>query len=118
MFGDIKQVNGVTFSKVGVLVKIDDMGLNKKRETDPDYYKVIVDVGDDLIECSAWYGVGFKESFKDLKQALYKQYEFTFELAKGMTKTKFGSDLVYYKPKVIGVKPLGFKPIDNNSKEG
>lgn len=115
MFGDIKtNVTGLTFECKAILIDLVDMGINKNKPTDPDYYKLMVKAGNEIIECSAWYGVGFKEHFKDLSQALYKPYVFVFELQKSMTKTKFGSDLIYYKPKVIGVKAFN----DNIKKEG
>lgn len=107
MLGDVKtNISGIRFECKGVLIRVEDMGVNKARSTDPDYYKLVIDTGVEMVECSAWYGVGLKEAFKDLHQSLYKEYIFVFELQKSMTKTKFGSDLIYYKPKVVGIKPL------------
>ena len=105
MVNEIKpNYQGIKFSQVGVLIRFENMSNNKVRVSDPDYYKVIIDLNGEIVETSAWIGCEIEKLQKDVNQVLYKPYKFTFAVQKGNAITKTGSNIEFYKLKVIGIQ--------------
>lgn len=104
MVNEVKNFDGLKFSQVGVLIRYENMSLNKQRDSDPDYYKVIVDLNGEIIETTAWFGCEIEKLQKEKKDVLYKPYKFTFSVNKGNAITRTGSNIEFYKLKVIGIQ--------------
>lgn len=113
MLHEIKpNVEGIKFSTVGVLIHFDNMSKNKKRDTDPDYYKVAIDINGDIIKTSAWIGCEIEKLQKDIKDVLYKPYKFTFVCSQVNITSRSGSLIEAYKLKVIGIQDASLKDIN------
>lgn len=107
MVNEIKpNYEGLSFSKDCVLIRYENMSLNKRNANDPDYYKVILDCDGQIIECSAWFGCEIEKLQKNVNDVLYKRYKVTFAVVKGSTITKSGSTIEFYKLKVIGIQDI------------
>lgn len=102
MLNEIKpNASGIIFTKDAVLLRYENMSINKKNENDPDYYKVIFDVDGELVNTSAWIGCEIEKLGKDI---LYKTYKVTFACVKNTGFSKNGNSFEYYKVKVIGIQ--------------
>lgn len=107
MINEVKpNYSGIKFTETAILLRYENMSKNKTRDTDPDYYKVVLDVDGEILETSAWIGCEIEKLQKNVADVLYKPYKVTFGAVKGNAITRTGSTIEFYKIKVIGIQNI------------
>lgn len=115
MLHEVKpNVEGIKFTQVGILLGFENMSQNKKKDTDPDYYKITIDLDGEILQTSAWIGCEIEKLQKDIKDVKYKPYKFTFVAAKVQITSRSGSLIEAFKLKVIGIQDATVKDMAND----